>query len=123
MHPRILLRYVINLLISGLGAYYCLVYYGVWVRPPLRKTSEESLLVLNNLIEQSVLEFGILIFVILITQALLTLLMQKWLDKDFFKNEFWIITTLNLLIMVSSLAFGALKCKSDLSDEIIRNFN
>ena len=115
-------KYLINILGSGILAWGIWMTYKLWVMPPIGNTKEESIELLKNQIidigiEKSLWAIGIISILIFVTWMI-----QKMIEKKVNRKELLVILAINFLIFGAGLLIGAMEAFNGLSIEIERNF-
>ena len=115
-------KYLINILGSGILAWSIWMRYILWVMPPIGNTKEESIKLLKNKIieigiEKSLCAIGIILILIFVTWVI-----QKMIEKKVNRKELLVIFGINLLIFGAGLLIGATEAFNGLSIEIERIF-
>lgn len=117
-----IIKYLINILGSGILSWAIWYSYKLWVLPPIGNSKNESI----ELLKSQILEIGIeklswaigaILILIPITWAI-----QKYIEKMENRKEIFFLLGLNLFIVSIGLIIGVFDAFNGLSVEIERNF-
>jgi hypothetical protein len=115
-------KYLINIVVALVLAWGAFLDYALWVQPPIGKTREESVDLLQSGIIDKGIGLAITGLLIIGTLTFLTWLVQVKIEKQKNLKELFLTVLIDSLIVVFGIGLGAFDAYNGLIVEINRVF-